>query len=205
MNFSLEALHSTTDELEKSTKQSCSVWERPKFPFLRNSSQHPTWTRLNTGNLKGLNFQVPFSLVEPFPPVIYIFANTFNCRGLNCCILVLITNCSWIFFRKSRWECTNLRVPNWYQGWQIYTKSIMVHFIKYKFLMKYCLFINMCFSKCSVAEYRMSSNKVKDSEVQCLTKVSLIADASAVAPDERDQCWGIHVDCTGSTKGRELK
>lgn len=29
---------------------------------------------------------------------------------------------------------------------------------------------------------------MKDSEVQCLTKVSLIADASAVAPDEWDRC-----------------
>lgn len=28
---------------------------------------------------------------------------------------------------------------------------------------------------------------MKDSEVQCLTKVSLIADASAVAPEGREQ------------------
>lgn len=136
--------------------------------------------------------------------MIYLFANTFNCRGLIFCILIL--SCSWFFFQKVWVRMHKLkRAPNWYQGWPICTKSIMVHCIKYKlFKIKYYLFLNICFSKFSVAEYRMSSCKEKDSAVQCLIKVSLIADASAVAPDERDQCWSVSVDCTGSTKGTLL-
>lgn len=109
MNFSLEVFHSPTDELNKIYKTVMQCLRETKVSLPQKQLLPPPQNWINPGNLRdpaqtSAHFMLPvqlcispnlctwtfrclpFSLVGPFSPVVYVFANTFNCRGLNICV-----------------------------------------------------------------------------------------------------------------------